>query len=76
MKKFILIFCFIIGITLTLLSTNGWKEKNSLEKIQEMCPEIDEICEEDFIELCELSCYETCGSSPWGVCMLGEWVKT
>lgn len=50
------IICWV-GILLFII---GCSPSAPLEKFQEMCPEIDELCEEDFIRMCELSCERIC----------------
>jgi len=46
--------------------------KAKIEQLQEMCPEIDELCEEDFLNLCELSYPEIIGKY-MGYNSLPEW---
>ena len=46
----------VIGIVLTLLFANEFG--GSKVDFPENCPEIDELCEEDFIRMCELTCPE------------------
>ena len=46
-----MIAMYIIGI---VTGFDFDEDTTPIDEIQEMCPEIDELCEEDFIQLCDL----------------------
>lgn len=49
-------------LLILMVGCNKYTKTECLDVIiPEVCTEINELCEEEFIRMCELSCYEICG---------------